>query len=296
MRVSPAVILGSAATILATSGCAPSPQPAKPPVPSDLAPVALPFQAVVGTLPFACGTTYEGLGATRTAVTPSDLRLFVSDVSLIGKDGRVVALASGPERVWEHEGTTLLDFENGTGPCANGSAALNTTVEGRAPAGEYIGVRFTIGVPFAMNHLDHNRQPSPLNTTSMFWAWRSGYKFLRFDYRAEGPGGAMFLHLGSTGCVVDSAVSPLTRDCGQGNRAIVELRNLALGRDPIVLDVAELLRGVNLEANQPQTARGCMSAQNDADCAPIFANLGIPFAASAPAQQRVFRIGRAEDR
>jgi len=283
---------GAAATTLLCflSACSgPAPGPVSP---APLVDIAIPFEAVVGQQPFACGTSYPGLGATGSTITPTDLRLFVSDVHLIDRRGRAVPLQAGAERTWTYQGTTLLDFENGTGPCANGSPETNTVIMGKAPAGDYDGVRFTVGVPFALNHLDHNRQPAPLNVTSMFWAWRSGYKFLRFEFRTSGPAGALFVHLGSTGCVVDSAVSPLTKECGQSNRAVVELRGLTPGREVIALDVAALVAGANLDENQPQTARGCMSAPNDNDCAPLFANLGMPFGNHAAGAQRVFRVAR----
>jgi len=279
--------------LFAAAACAPATPSGVPRVtPTGLADFTIPFQAVVGDQAFACGQTYPSLGATRSAITPTDLRLYISEVHLLDAGGRAVPLQPGPERTWEHQGTTLLDFEDGTGPCANGSPDMNTLVQGRAPAGDYTGVRFTVGVPFELNHLDHNQQPAPLNVTSMFWAWRSGYKFLRFEFRTTGPAGALFVHLGSTGCLVDSAVSPLTRECGQGNRAVVELRDMTLGRDDVVLDVAQLVAGANLDENQPQTARGCMSARNDSDCAPLFANLGIDFGRGSVPQQRVFRVAR----
>lgn len=289
VRIVRALVCASAALTLGCSTQSLQPQG----TPAALVPVTIPFRAVVAERDFACGASYADLGATRSTVTPMDFRMFVSGVELIDRRGRAQPLQPGAERVWEHHGVTLLDFENGTGPCANGSAELNGVVQGQAPAGDYRAVRFTLGVPFALNHLDHNRQASPLNVTSMFWAWRSGYKFLRLDYRTSGPAGQLFLHVGSTGCVVqDSTVSRSASSCSQGNRALIELADFRPGRDTVLVDVAALFAGADLDNNQPETARGCMSAPNDRDCAPIFNNLGIAFSGPAAAQQRVFRTAR----
>lgn len=261
------------------------------PAPRALMSLAVPFAAQVGERPIACGERYEGMGATGSTITPTDFRLFVSEVELIDRRGRAFRLAPGDARPWEHAGVTLLDFENGSGPCANGNAETNHVVLGRVPPGDYRGLRFTVGVPFAMNHLDHNLQPAPLNVTSMFWAWRSGYKFLRLDFRTSGPAQNLFVHVGSTGCVARDTLSTQgPESCSEGNRARIELSGFRPGRDTVLLDVAALLAGANLDENQPQTAKGCMSAPNDADCAPIFHNLGLAFGGRAAPIQRVFRL------
>ena len=44
-----------------------------------------------------------------------------------------------------------------------------------------MSLSFNIGVPFAINHQNPLLQESPLNDSSMFWAWRNGYKFVRWD-------------------------------------------------------------------------------------------------------------------
>jgi hypothetical protein len=53
--------------------------------------------------------------------------------------------------------------------------------------------------------------------------------------------------------------------------------------------------GANVDSNQPKTAEGCMSGQSDADCAAMFANLGLPFAGKPAGGQNFFSVekGRA---
>lgn len=39
--------------------------------------VSIRFQAMVGDKKFACGHSYEGIGATRSRITPRDFRFYV---------------------------------------------------------------------------------------------------------------------------------------------------------------------------------------------------------------------------
>ena len=78
--------------------------------------------------------------------------------------------------------TALLDFENATGGCVNGTPDVNDRVTGTAPAGHYTGLRFTLGVPFNKNHTDLTTQPSPLNLTALAWVWNAGRKFARLRF------------------------------------------------------------------------------------------------------------------
>ncbi len=82
----------------------------------------------------------------------------------------MVVVALEQDGVWQHEDVALLDFENKAGACANGTVELNTSVRGTVPAGtRSSGLRFKLGVPFALNHANAATAPSPLNLTAMFW-------------------------------------------------------------------------------------------------------------------------------
>ena len=71
-----------------------------------------------------------------------------------------------------HNGeVALLDFEDDTGSCSNGTAQTHTQITGTVPEGEYTGLRFTIGVPAERNHVNQATAPSPLNIEGMFWSW-----------------------------------------------------------------------------------------------------------------------------
>ena len=159
--------------------------------------VALRFKPVVGDKPFTCGQSYEGIGSTNSKITPTDFRFYVHNVRLIDAAGKETAVALEQDGKWQVDNLALLDFENGSGPCANGPADTNEVVKGKAPAGKYVGVKFAVGVPFERNHADPAKAPSPLNLTQLFWVWNSGYKFARIEMQTTGLPQGWMLHLGS---------------------------------------------------------------------------------------------------
>jgi hypothetical protein len=143
--------------------------------------VEIRFGARVGEAEFRCGQSYAGIGTTNARITPTDFRFYVSDVELIDAAGRAVKLQLAQDGVWQFRDLALLDFEDGSGPCRGGTTGLNARVVGKAPPGDYRGISFTLGVPFALNHGDPTVAPSPLNLTAMFWSWQVGYKFVKVD-------------------------------------------------------------------------------------------------------------------
>ncbi|MEK7723151.1 MAG: MbnP family copper-binding protein, partial [Acidobacteriota bacterium] len=156
--------------------------------------------------------------------------------------------------------------------------------------GKYIGLKFNIGVPEEVNHLDPTLQPSPLNITRMMWSWQMGYKFARIDTKTTGRPNGYVLHLGSTKCETDSAGK--TR-CGTENRPEVSFEKFDFTKDAVKVDLKSLFAGANVDINQPQTSAGCMSFEGDSDCLPIFKNLGLSFEGSAVVKQTFMRVEKA---
>lgn len=234
------------------------------------------FTARIGEEAVACGVTYAGLGVGQTDVQVADFRFYVADVRLIDADGGETPLAFDQDGLWQYENVALLDFEDGGEGCGEGgNVALNDTVYGTAPPGEYTGVAFTLGVPFALNHQDVTAAPAPLNLGAMFWSWQGGYKFARIDLLTEAtelPG--YFIHLGSTGCESASSVVAPEKACARPNRVEVRLEGFDPARDVIVADLASLVAGVDLGDNTPEPP-GCMSGPTDPDCAAVFAGFGL---------------------
>ncbi|TVR04373.1 MAG: metallo-mystery pair system four-Cys motif protein [Deltaproteobacteria bacterium] len=249
--------------------------------------VAIQFAAVVGDAPFACGETYTGLGITDTTFEPLDFRLYVSSLEVRGANGAWQPLALDQDTPWQHEGVALLDFEDATGRCANGTPDLNDIVTGLAP-GAVTGLRFDIGVPFELNHIDASTAPSPLNQTALFWNWLGGYKFIRLEGATDGLPAGWQLHLGSTACVAGDG--PGARECANGNRIAVTFPEFDPAADTIVLDVAALLADADLDQHTPETPRGCMAGPQDPDCTPVFEKMGLAHGASPAGTPSFLRL------
>jgi uncharacterized repeat protein (TIGR04052 family) len=235
----------------------------------------LQFLAEINGQAFECGRSYP-LGKTALNVTPSDWRLFVSEVEFVRADGQRVPLKLHQDKTWQVGNVSLLDFENGQGPCNNGTTDTNTTIRGDLPSGDYRSLRFVIGVPYALNHADPTLAPSPLNTTAMFWNWQGGYKFIRFDT----PG--FPVHLGSTQCAAPSRTSAPTAPCGLPNRIEVVLEAFDARQHAVVLDLGRVLQATDMTANTPRTQPGCMSFPGDADCPALMGALGLPYDGQPP--------------
>jgi len=290
----------SSRAILAASLCLPSIARAGDVAPisrDSLVPITVRFQAVVGAQPFACGTSYQGIGTSKAAITASDFRFYVHDIRLINARGDTVRAALRAESPWQDSDVALLDFENGTATCSNGTAETRDAVVVMAPAGVYRGVAFTLGVPFNRNHLDVAQSPPPLSLSRLFWSWTGGYKFMRVDMRAVAADSAAtpwVIHLGSTGCSPAASASTAVATCTNPNRATVVLGDFDPSKDVVTADLAALLARSDLRRNQPQTAAGCMAADNDRDCGGLFASLGLPHSASTGADSpRFFSAQRA---
>jgi uncharacterized repeat protein (TIGR04052 family) len=191
--------------------------------------------------------------------------------------------------LWQLDDVALLDFEDATGGCANGTEQTRDVVEGTVPAGDYTGLRFDVGLPFEKNHRDQTLQPSPLNLSRMFWSWNAGYKFMRLDIRTTGQPRGWMVHLGSTGCEPSAAPSTIPVSCAHRNAVTVDLPGFSAPRDLVELDVAALLAASNVDSNTEKTALGCMSGGTDPECTGLFGQLGLAIGDRPAGPQKVFR-------
>ena len=272
--------------------------------------VSIRFQSMVGSQPFSCNESYM-LGTPASRVAPLDFRFYVSDVALIDEKGNAVPLMLKQDGRWQYKTVALLDFENKSGKCANGTVETNDRLVGTVPARKYKGLKFTVGVPSNLNHADATLAPSPLNLTSLWWNWQFGYKFARIDLSNQNQKGLIptrskhqensthehgdernigfAIHLGSTGCEMAKNVqSPAS--CSNANTSTITLSKFVPNQNVVVADLAALLAKTNLSTNQPKTAPGCMSEPKDSDCVGIMAALGIPFNNTPSANQTFFRL------
>jgi len=148
---------------------------------SETEEITIDFEAWVGNQEFACGQSYENVGTSESTITPTDFRLYVSNLRFVDKAGNAFPVELEQDKKWQYNNVALIDFEDGTGVCDNGTSETRKMVVGNAPKGDYEKLEFTLGVPKNLNHKDAAIAPSPLNLTSMWWNWQGGYKFLRVD-------------------------------------------------------------------------------------------------------------------
>ena len=249
------------------------------------------FQGVVGEKPFSCNETYDGIGTTKSKMTVSDFRFFVQNLRLVDGKGNEILVKLTSDGKFQTEKVALIDFENGEGPCKNGTPELNSSIRGKVPKGKYVGLKFQIGVPEELNHLDPTLQPSPLSITRMLWSWQAGYKFVRIDTKTTGKPTGYVLHLGSAGCKAE-ADGKIT--CANQNRPEFVFAKFDPAKDVIDVDLGALYANSNVDINQEKTAAGCMSAPDDSDCKPVFLNLGLAFGDTKPSSQTFMKAVRIQ--
>lgn len=298
--------------LLGLAACQPVQTPAAQPSTAESAaavsqqqPITINFAMKVGEQDARCGEVYEGMGAAGSPLEINDMRFYISNVRLVNNKGEETPVTLEQDGLWQVEDVALLDFEDATAGCADtGTPDFNTTIRGSVseqtfvcPECEPTAIRFDLGVPFALNHLDVTAAPSPLNIPAMWWNWQGGYKFVRVDLETDAAAtdGAWFIHLGSTGCQAPDKNTPPAEPCARPNIVDVTLDGFDVTKNIVVVDIASLLADVDLSESTPQPA-GCMSGPDDPDCAVLFPagfGLDIPTGAclkeGCPAQ-RFFRV------
>jgi uncharacterized repeat protein (TIGR04052 family) len=270
-----------------------------------LLPVTLRFKGKIGSEELACGQRYTGLGSTKIAGTVRDFRFFVHDVRLVDARGVQVPVQLDERPPFQSVEVAMLDFTDGRGSCLNGARESNLVLYGQVPAGTYTGIRFTTGVPEALNHADPTVAPESLKASpGVLWTWRQGYRFVLAELdvgegvaaraldggvaladaglSGDGSGlpGLVFAHVGSLGC----SGSVGAYQCRRPNRGTIELTDFDLTRDTVVADLGAVFEDIDL--------LGVVQCHGDNPvCEPALAAFGIDPGTGAPAAgQRVFRI------
>ena len=247
--------------------------------------VSIEFVGKVNGADFVCGDVYDGLGTSDSSLEFSDFRFFLQDVALRNDQGEYVPVELDATSGFQTDEVVMIDFEDA---CGMGTVETWTAVTGTLPEGDYQGLRFTMGVPFAENHDNPATAPPPLNVVAMFWSWQAGYKFLRID-SGDFSETDWRMHLGSTGCDGDP-IAGGTTNCLNPNRVEeVEFEAFLLEEDRVVADIGSLVADSDLENDQGEDP-GCMGKPTDLDCGPLFENLGLPFDGTGGGAQSFFTI------
>lgn len=287
------IVMADAAVLLDAANTSPPAQPAQdaavqvvsgePPATRDgLRLYAVRFDLRAGDAPFGCGKPAK-LGVAATQVDVLDARLFVHDVSLMRSSGEQVPLQLYQDGRFQRDNVALLDFVDDTDKCFTGSAEQHRTVYGYAPAqADYTGVAFRVGMPADKNHLDGAIAPPPYNVTGMWWSWSGGYKYLKFELSsAQQP--IWYFHGGAAGCAGMSADGFV---CAARQLARIALAGWDANSSVVVLDAAKLYAASDL-SKAADSLPGCMGAQTDTECAPLYGSLGVvPYDDAAEAQEQ----------
>ena len=266
----------------------------------------IPFAAVVGDASVECGEDYLNVGSDATTVSFVDFRFYVHDFKLVTDAGAEIDVSlddvssgsSDESSPSQNSRVAQLDFRDTLGceaeadanPNFNDGVQVTATVEEGATVA---AIRFTLGVPFDLNHKDQAAAEEPLRNpgraSGAGWNWQGGYKFTGIDVAPVGgwtdpedgerTGNRWNMHLGSTGCPVsvsdlESGTEPET--CENPNRPeiTIELGAIDVEQAEIVIDYAALVSGVSV-AQDEGGAPGCMSGTTDPECEAVFANLGL---------------------
>lgn len=267
--------------------------------------VEIQFAAVSGTTPITCASTLTGLGTTNATGTLADNRFYISNVKLVKADGSTAALTLDTTDDFNAtKGTdtvTLIDLEDKTGTCA-GTTAMNTSIKGTVPAGNYVGVKMTLGVPFSMNHTDQSAAtsvtPAVINNAvhpGMAWTWAGGRKFTKIEVtNSTWTAPFFYVHLGSTGCTGTNPAAGQVDTCARPDRVDFSLASFNPDTQKVAVDVKGLLSGNDVTVSLSGPTPGCMSASADLDCPEIFKALSLDLTSGLTlnngANQRLFKV------
>ncbi len=249
-------------------------------------PIELRFAARVGDAPFACNERFSNFGAANASIQPADFRAYVHNVRVVADNGEEFAVTLD-DNDFQNSGVALLDFEDGTGACDTGSPAVHTSTTGEVPDGLAVkAVRFTLGVPEALNHLDALVAEPPFNIPSLWWSWAGGYKFIKADVLVGDDEQAAYFHHGSTTCTGNPADG---FSCAYAHLVDIEVA-LDPSTQAIAIDLGAMYASVDVAAELVAgDERGCMSFANDPDCRGMMASVGVPFTeADAPPTPTAF--------
>jgi len=288
-----------ALAVPALAGCGDNDAPSQPDAATaDAAPdadtspraITLRFTPQVGNAAFACGQTYPNMGSEMTTISPRDFRFYLHDIKLIAANGARVPVTLDQDQTWQHQNLAMLDFEDFTGECKDGTVETNLTVRGMVPNGTYTGMSFVIGVPEAMNHVDLVTQPAPLNVTGLWWGWQFGHIFFaavtHTDITTPTPGtNDHYIHIGSVECLGDPEMGQAVV-CNKPNRSFIELTGFDPLTQPIIADF-----GAVIEMSALTTSPGCHSFSQP-ECGFPFDRVGLNWftGSQTPTTQKVFRV------
>ncbi len=267
-------------------------------------PQGISFHAVVGDSEAVCAEEITGHGESHSSSTVTikhvagvmpiglkDLRFYVSEFELVNQDDTIITVDVPNTGTWQYSGVTLLDFENGKGNCS-GTSETNSIVQTILENKTYKTIRFTVGVPENLNHIDYNNAPSPLNISGMAWGWTMGYRFFVGEFLSDDPatlGNAAVLHIGSSGC---TEPTPGNYTCTNSNRPRIEITPTD-GFNPFTQNIQFDFKKAVVGWDISTGSKSCHSmGAMDTACANVYPNFGLDYSTgnSGATAQSAFNV------
>jgi len=263
------------------------------PVDNSPGTLALNFMPMVGTRAFDTTSTFAVNGRNVRFLQG---QIYLSNITLLKSDGSTVKLTDDALSV---RATATGDTSAAAPISITDRVLYYIHQRGEAsrsvpniPAGQYTGVRFTVGVENPINQIDAGEvlrlrpqhplallSPAPSGAGRNWWAWNSGYIFARIeglcDTSAAGtgtPNTRFFYHIGATGF---TAPISITRS--------FEVKANQTTTLSLMFDYAKVMAGLNLQNPQERSTmviRPAASFPNDRPLGQrIVANIGTAVSA-----------------
>ena len=193
----------------------------------------------------------------------TQLQFYISDISLKDSMGKWQKAPLVPSP-YQTSNVALLGENCNLGK-ENSKANWSVILTKQARLINSSQIRFTLGLPFAVNHLNPLTQQSPLNVPTMFWGWQQGHKFLRLEMSSSKHD--WLFHLGSVACQSASPLRAPIKECRYPNRYTFELP-LSKANPVVIFELSALLNNIMISEQNH-----CQSSPNKPSCQILVTNL-----------------------
>ena len=250
--------------------------------------LAVTFQPKVGTADLACSDKSDAMVASGEIF--SDVRFFVSNLSLVDGAGQVTSLTLDAKdlQFTDSSGTSiaLLNFLEADCASSDATRTVNTSISGFLKTGQYKTLRFQLGLPYPAMDARLVAMPAALAPSDMGWMW----EHYPADLQIETNAGAS---LGLAPRLMNSLTRekkitldfPLDLSVTASSAAQIDLK----------MDLSKIFpsTGAAFAAGLENSCNNNTSLPNatDVNCAHAFKAFGFDVkGASAPSAQTVFSV------
>ena len=251
-------------------------------------PLSISFLPKVGSADLACSDKSDAMVAVGQIFT--DVRLFVSNLSLVDGAGRVSRMALEPQdlQFTDGKGTSiaLLNFLDAECASSDATRAVKTSLTGTVNAGQYKTLRFQLGLPYPAMDARLVAIPAAMAPSDMGWMWEHYPADLQIETNTGASRGS-----------ASKLLNALTRE----KKVTLELPiNLSVGangeaRIAVNMDLAKMFpaSGAAFASGLENACNNNTSlpSESDVNCAHAFKAFGFEVKGSgAPSAQTVFSV------